>query len=489
MLLIKIDNEPGIPRYLQIFEAIKSRIESGQISAGQRLPASRVLAVQLGVNRSTVIRAYEELWAKGYVETYRGGFTQVRLHSFVDSSDNNAAQTGFDWERHSSPFLKTFVEKYRSLGYPQVSLPRIDFRTLAPDSRLFPVERFRKCMQEVLAFKGRDLLQYGNAAGYLPLRQFIATRLRLHGIPCQPEEVLISHGIQNALELCIRALCGAGSRVVVEQPTYSHILPLLELYHIQPLGVSMRPEGMDTDELECLLSREKIAFVYTMPNFHNPMGITSSQAHRERLLEVCRKYAVPLIEDGFEEELKYMGKAILPLKAMDTTGQVIYLGTFSKVLFPGLRIAWVVAPTRFLDTLSTLKQVGDISGNMLSQASLELFCRKGYYDTHIRKVHRVYRKRMETALKAIKKCLPSDRFHFIRPVGGYTIWFEMSNPEVIPAFVDQLAANGVAVSPGNQFFIAGSQVSGFRVSIAQCDDKQIEEGFRLMAQTIKTITR
>jgi DNA-binding transcriptional MocR family regulator len=218
--------------------------------------------------------------------------------------------------------------------------------------------------------------------------------------------------------------------------------------------VPMRADGMDLDVLEHKLRRRDVAFVFTMPNFQNPTGITTRQAHRERLLALCEAHRVPLVEDGFEEELKYFGHAVLPIKSMDRNGIVIYLGTFSKVVFPGLRVGWVVAHPDCIERLVPVGRVGWLSGNVLTQAAVSRFCDSGSYEEHIRRVHRAYRPRMRALLDGLTTHMPKGRASWSKPRGGYTLFVETRSRRQRGEddAISHLCSAGVLVSPGSFCF-------------------------------------
>ncbi len=224
-----------------------------------------------------------------------------------------------------------------------------------------------------------------------------------------------------------------------------------------------------------------------MPNFHNPTGITTSQAHREKLLKICEKSRVLLVEDGFEEEMKYLGKAVLPVKSMDYHNIVLYLGTFSKVLFPGLRIGWIAADKKCVEKLCAIKNIGDLSSSSLNQAALHLFCQKGHYDLHLKRVHKVYRKRMYTALRVARENIPNDIVSYTKPLGGYTIWFELKHSKSEDEAIQHIYRHGVAVSPGSFYFPDTTKNICFRVSIAHRDEHEIEKGIKRLGEALRSL--
>jgi DNA-binding transcriptional MocR family regulator len=509
MIILNLERKSKMPLFRQIFQQLKRLIENNTLEPGFRMPSTRTLAEKHGINRSTVYKAYEELWALGYMESRPGSYSVVRKRQKIATPEQKSKQGLIQWETISSDVGQTLHHAYREL---KSRLPLIqgtfdaagksdviNFASLDLDPRLFPIEDFRRCLNTVLVEQGGKILRYGEGAGYKPLREYIAGRLRVHGISTNFDEIVITNGCQNAIELVLKFLTVPGSRVATESPTYTNILPLLKYFKTGIIGIPMKPDGMDLDFLGEVLSREtqKPAFVYTMPNFHNPTGVTTDQPHRERLLALCETYAVPLVEDGFEEEMKYYGKVPLPIKSMDRNQVVIYMGTFSKVLFPGIRIGWIAAENKLIERLEAIKKFSDLSTNTLLQAALYEFCEQGHYNRHVKRMHREYRKRMHTALTGLKEHLPGfDRVSWTEPAGGYLIWMKLQDTGMDRETLKQVfIRNGVTVMPGTSFYPESSLPSPdantphqyFRLSISTLNENEIREGIRRLAKTISKI--
>ncbi len=359
-MIIHIDKGLALPVYKQIIDRIKGLIDQGAIAPGYRLPSSRRLAQKLGVNRTTVYQAYEELQAQGYLQSRPGSYNivQKRMREAVYDPQ---ARSSIRWDRASSGQAGK-VYKIFSRYSPEkpacfsAGIEPIDLASLDPDERLHPVRDFRKCIDVTLDKLGAETLKYGNHQGYLPLREYIAQRLRLHGVATSEKEILITNGAPQAIDLDTRMLSRPGHAVVIEAPTYANLLPILEFNGARVRAVPMKEDGMDLDFLETVLATDKVSFVYTMPNFQNPTGITTTHEHREKLLALCSRANVPILEDGFEEDMKYFGKVDLPVKSIDQKNLVIYIGTFSKALFPGLRIGWITAEADCISRLLAIKR-------------------------------------------------------------------------------------------------------------------------------------
>jgi DNA-binding transcriptional MocR family regulator len=488
-MIIRIDRDAPTPLHRQIEAGIKRLADDGSLIPGQALPPSRELARRLGVNRSTVYQAYAELQAQGYLASRPGSYNVVQARR-KETAYDPARRGQLDWARLSTPGARAAHAANLALAPAALRRPAdgtlIDFASLEVDPRLYPLAEFRSVVRRVLAASGPEGLRYGDLKGYLPLRETLARRLRLHGIAVSEDEILIASGSQQGLDLIVRALCPAGGRVAVEVPTYARFLPLLALNGAEPVAVPMTASGMDLDALERILDSGPVRFVYSMPNFHNPTGITTSHAHRERLLSLCLAHETPLVEDGFEEDMKYFGKVPLPLKSIDANGVVIYLGTFSKALFSGLRVGWVTADRDFVDRLAAIKRFSDLGMSPLVQMSIDRFCRLGHYDLHLKRIHRVYRRRLLLTLEEMDRRMP-EGVTWTRPVGGYTLWVKLPRKVGAAALRSHLAAHGVAATPGAEFFPGARPTEYLRLCIARPDEAEIRTGMKRLGEALAAL--
>jgi GntR family transcriptional regulator/MocR family aminotransferase len=493
-MLVKIDRGAPTPIHRQILEGIKALIENGTLAAGQALPPSRGLARQIGVNRSTVYQAYAELQAQGYLLSRPGSYNTVQARRKEVAYDPRRRGL-IDWDRASTEnarkvyranlALQAARRPARTPAAPEEKAA-VDFASLEVDPRLYPLAEFRSVMSRVLLEAGPEAFRYGHPQGYAPLRAGIARRLRLHGISVSANDVLVTSGSQQGLDLITRLLCPPGSRIAVECPTYARFLPLLELNGAKPVAVPMTAAGMDLDALEKVLAAGGIRFIYTMPNFQNPTGITTAHPHRERLLTLALKHKTPILEDGFEEDMKYFGKVPLPLKSIDEHGIVIYLGTFSKALFSGLRIGWITADRDGIERLTAVKRFSDLSTSALTQIAIDRFCRLGLYDLHLKRIHRVYRRRLQLTLQEMDRHMPKG-VEWTRPAGGYTLWVKMARPVGAEELRGRLARFGVAVTPGAEFFPGGGLSRHFRLCIAKPDEAEIGDGIRRLGKALAAL--
>lgn len=490
MIVLSLNKKSRTSLSWQVFTEIKEMIENNTLPPGTKLPSSRMLAAKHGISRNVAYNAYEELWGQGYVESRPGSYTIVRKKTPSIKLTQRADKGLIDWNNVVSLKSKEvydIISKYPRSGYRMKSSDFIDMGTLDLDHRILPYEDFRRCINTVIK-KQPYIFNYGEPEGYFPLRSFIASRLRTHGIHVAPEEIMITNGTQHSLDLTLRLLGKSGSVIVTENPTYSLALPLMQFYQAEIISVSMYEDGLNLSELNKILKSKQVSFVYTTPNFHNPTGITMSPEVREDLVRMCEKYQVPIVEDAFEEEMKYFGKVPLSIKSMDKNQIVIYMSSFSKVLFPGVRIGWIAADKDFTKIASAVKKTSDLASNSVIQAALCEFCRQGYYDIHITRMNRIYKKRMQTALQVLKNELSCDHISWSEPLGGYLIWLKLSRLNISEEELHGIFKNfKINTAPGSLYFNKKPADHYIRLSISQLNEEEIIEGVGRLGKALKEI--
>ncbi|MBI9101048.1 MAG: PLP-dependent aminotransferase family protein [Spirochaetales bacterium] len=503
MLLLSVDRQRKIPLFKQISEQIRRMISIEVLKEGDRLPSTRELANQLKLNRSTISRAYEELWALGFLESSSGTYTRVRKRAALKATELNeavSAPTHLNLVDKLTPSCKKMIsslpktirlfepsEESKDLAHDSKV---IDLSTLSPDPQLWPVDEFRKTLNHQISFQGKTLFDYDDPAGNLGLRTALAEYLGRHQINLTPDELIITNGAQGALDLIFRSLISTGNRIITEKPTYSYIMPLSKYYGANLIQIPTDHSGMDLKILEKTLKKEPSSIIYTMPNFQNPMGISTTQEHRENLLRICETYKAPLIEDGFLEELKYTGKTILPIKSMDKKDYVIYIGSFSKVLFPSLRIGWIAANPSYIEKLIELRRMTELSGNAIIQATMAGYLNNGMYEKYVRKIHTKYRERLQVAMQAARSWLDLPGLKFTKPSGGFLFWISWENPPCREDyFLKKIQSKNISLTPGSRFFASPQVHINMRISIARANPEEISLGIKEIGSTIREILR
>jgi 2-aminoadipate transaminase len=359
---------------------------------------------------------------------------------------------------------------------------RPDFISFAgglPAPELFPIDAFQKASAKVFAENGPAVLQYSTTEGHLPLREWIAADMKRHGIAATAENVLITSGSQQALDLVGKLLISAGDLVVVEAPTYVGGLQAFNLYEAQYWTASVDDEGLRTDMLEEGL-RAKPRFLYVLPNFQNPSGVTLSLQRRKELVSLADKHGIPIVEDDPYGELRYEGEPFPPLMLLDREN-VIYLSTFSKTLSPGLRVGWIVAPAEVISKLVQLKQGTDLHTSGLNQMLAYEIVRTGFLEEHVKQLCAVYRQRRDVMLSALKEFFPPEA-SWTHPQGGLFLWITMPQGIDCHELLNEAVQEKVAFVPGNSFFPdADSGLRYMRLNFSNAAPDRIVEGIRRLA--------
>lgn len=442
-----LDPALASPLYRQLSDYFARLISSGELGTGERLPATRELAGQLGINRTTVSAAYEILEAEGLISG------QVGRGSFV--APRTAARTP-DWADLLAPMHNPAQRQYTS-GV------RISFAVSRPPEELFPLADFRQSCQEVLESQQLgSMLQLGPAAGYEPLRQHLLEEARYEGAIGRDDDLLITNGCQQALDLLRRVLVRPGMRVAVEDPIYPGLKNVL------------LAGGAD---LVALPSRSTIAVL--TPNFQNPTGLTISLEDRDEALRAARQDGTVLIENDIYSALRYEGTAIPSLKQLAPDAGTVLLRSFSKVAFPGIRLGWVIGPRPLVAAMRQTKQVTDLHSDQFSQAVMLRFAESGRLAAHVSKMIEAGRERLHVALRSAERFLPSGS-HFTRPQGGMNLWVTLPSELDAASLLDQAEREGVAYLPGSVFAVTRPANNALRLSFGGSTPDDIRRGIEIL---------
>jgi len=365
----------------------------------------------------------------------------------------------------------------------------------APD--VFPLDRFQEACRRVLQLNGHQALQYGASEGYEPLREMIARHIARYGIKAKAENVLITCGSQQALDLIGKLFINAGDRVLVEAPTYLGALQAFDVYGAEYVSVHCDHDGLRTDLLEERL-RSGPKFMYVLPNFQNPGGTTLSEGRRHQLVLLADKYGIPIIEDDPYGQLRYEGEHLPPLVVIDrenlrrdqgySIGNVIYLSTFSKTLAPGLRLGWIVAPPDVIAKLVQLKQGADLHTSTFTQVVAYEVAKDNFLDEHVKLIRKVYRERRDVMIESLKKYFPPE-VTWTHPQGGLFLWVTLPEGMDCNRLFETALTENVAFVPGDCFYAHnGFDNEGarhMRLNFSYGQPEQIREGIRRLAAAIK----
>ena len=487
---LKIDKSSKEPAYEQIRLQIKQLVRDGLLPAGTKIPSVRELARALGISVKTVRSAYDELAAESIIETRHGSGTYISERPDVVVGSNLRTREEMEGPLKDLPPMRWEPYYFRSEFF---MLPRskrhtgdlINFTQASPDPSLFPFERIKQIATTMLWYPKEFFFDRGHPQGYQPLVEHLEKEMALAGVPMAEGEndIILTSGFQRALALILDLILHPGQKVAVEAPTFSGLLNLLISKRIDYVPIPMTPDGMDTDYLATVLDQGEVRAVITIPTYHNPTGITMSQARREHLLRLAARHRLPVIEDDWGRHIRYEGEAPPPLKAMDPGGYVIHIGTFSKVFLPGLRIGWITTPSALAIPLVRAKAGGDVGDSFFLQALLHEFILKGHFDKHVRRSVKEYKRRRNAMVDALKKYLPRG-CSFIEPRGGLTIWVELpDNLRSVP-LLSLARESGVEFLPAAFCMPERRDAPALRLSFSRTNVEEIESGIRSLCSVI-----
>ena len=370
----------------------------------------------------------------------------------------------------------------------------ISFAGGLPAPEVFPRDEIAAAAARVLRDQGQTALQYAATEGYLPLRELLVRQMARYGIKVTPANVLITSGSQQGLDLIGRLFVNPGDRILTESPTYLGALQAWSAYQADYLTVPIDDLGIDVDQLEAQL-RAGPKFLYILPNFQNPAGVTLSLERRRRLVELANHYGAPIVEDDPYGQLRYEGEHLPPLVQLDAelhdqrdgefTGDVLYLSTLSKTLAPGLRVAWIVAPESVITRLVQMKQGADLHTSTFCQLVAYEVAKDGFLDTHVRRIRELYGERRNAMLAALERHFPNE-VSWTRPAGGLFVWLTLPPGLDSTALLrEALERERVAFVPGTAFFPRGGGERTCRLNFSYAGTDRIDEGIRRLGNVIK----
>lgn len=445
------DPKSEAPVYRQVFEYLKDEIVSGHLPRGSRLPATRKLAEDFGLNRSTILAAFALLEEHRLIRSFVG------RGSFVVGKP------------------------------PEPSAPSdgiINFASGRPLADSHPVELFRLSAEEVLAQQDLGaVLQLGSSYGYAPLRRYLIEQARQAEVAGPEDEVLITSGCQQALDLLQRVLIRPGDAVAIEDPVYPGLKNLFLAAGARVVGIPLTEEGMALDYLERVVERERPKMLVVTPNFQNPTGVCLGMDERARIVNLCESAGITLVENDTYAGMRYRGATMPGLKAM-AGAEVVLLRTFSKVSFPGLRVGWVVGPRGLLARLAEAKKNSDLHSDHLSQAILLRFAESGRLEAHLERVKRHGLQQLDTMLTSLKRSMPEGAF-WTEPEGGMNVWVRLPDPIDTSAAAERAAREGVTYLPGRYFEVSRPASSALRLNFSGLSLEEIRVGIETLGRIFK----
>lgn len=360
-----------------------------------------------------------------------------------------------------------------------------------PSPDAFPAEAIAKISADVLKNDPISVLQYSVSEGYTPLRNHLMDYMKKeHNTGRDFDDIIITTGAQQIMDLCSKAIVNEGDVVICEAPSFIGSLNTFRSYNAKLVGVNVEPDGMSMEALEdALITNSNAKFIYTIPNFQNPSGVTMSIEKRRKMYELAKKYGVLIIEDNPYGDLRYSGEYVPNIKSFDEDGIVIYAGSFSKVISPGMRVAYCICPKPIFQKLVVCKQGNDVHTNIWSQFVCDEFITKYDFNAHLETLRKIYAKKAEYCMSLLDKyCAPAITYHKID--GGLFIWCDLHESIDMPDFCKTAVQNKVCVVPGNAFLTDETEkCQSFRINFSTPTDEQLEKGIKILGRLANSLVK
>ncbi len=474
---LSVDRSAPNAGYRQVYQQLREAILTGELAPGTRLPASRRLAGEMGVARVTVVRAYEQLAAEGFVESRVGAGTFVVNAPLGSQNETEPVPQQYkpaltDWGKRVLSLEKSAERTSENFR------PEIEFGFGRSFAEQFPYDVWRRLLGRYLSTDDAMLSRYGSAAGFYPLRQTIAEYLvRARGVRCTAEEVVIVSGGQQALDILARLLLNPGDEVLVETPGYRDAFALFRLHQARLVGLQVDNKGLPVDRIpaDC---RARLAFV--TPSHQFPKGGTMPLARRLSLLGWAREHGAMVIEDDYDGDLRYSGGSLAALQGLDEDGRVVYLGTFSKVLFPALRLGYLVLPPALTAPFVRAKDLLDRGAPTLTQAAVADFLAEGHFERHLRHLRYLYGQKRAVLVRALEEHL-GERVSYSPVAAGLHVMLFANSDLDESRLVREAAARGVRVYAGAPYHLQHPSPPSILLGFSGLSEAEIVEGVRRLA--------
>ena len=475
-LTITLDPSREQPLFLQLAGAIADDIRRGLLKTGEALPGSRELADSLGINRNTVVASYGELASEGLISTRIGGGTFVAMSTV----DPFAAH-------QPSNEVPTYALRPAECSLPRIGTLQPGTLLLSygiPDARLFPTAALTRAFRRAIGQRGRSLLTYADSCGQPRLRGELASMLaRTRGLPVTSDNLMITHSIEQAIDLVARMLLQPGDVVAVEASGYPPAWSVLKLAGARLMPVPLDDDGLDVDALEALLARQQIRAVFLTPHHQFPTTVVMSQARRIRLAQLSLQHGFAIIEDDYDHEFHYDGKPILPIVSGVGAANVIYIGSLSNLLAPGISTGFVIAPAAVFDRLAALRAASDARGDAAMECAIAELFEDGELLRHTRRMRRIYAARRDALAASLTHHL-GGAVAFRIPEGGMGLWARVDDGIDVAAWSHAGEREGVQFFGAGRYAFSQREQPFLRLGFSYHDETELDEAVRRMARSL-----
>jgi DNA-binding transcriptional MocR family regulator len=472
----------GRPVYIQVKDYMKHLIIKGAMQGNQKLPSTRELSVLLKVSRNSVISAYEGLADDGFAYAVQGQGSYVAPAS---PGSVSVSSWTMDWKDRMNGHARLAEELDIMKRGVRAEKGTISFTSIAPDERLFDLENVKRAFMDRMSAEGNVLLNYGYAKGYKPLINYLQQYMEHKGVDMLGKDILITNGFTEGFDIILSALSKRNGSVICENPTHHTAIKNLKLHGFGIKGIAMERDGIHLGELENALAQGSYDCAYFVPSYHNPTGIVMSPEKRQGLMKLMTRYEIPVIEDGFNEELRYSGSHVAPLIAAAGKGNsVVYLGSFSKVLFPGLRVGWVLADRELIYVLESIKRARSIHTSTLDQSILYQYLHNGNLEKYLKRARAEYKRKYELTLQCCKEYVP---YRALSGDGGLHLFVTFDPGFNTRELLAACRERGVIFTAGDIFFTDGKGQHTMRLGFSRVADEDIRKGIEIIGRTARQL--
>ncbi len=486
-LSVALEHASGVPAYVQLYEQIRELILAGRIVPGARLPSTRALAGELGVSRTTTLAAYDQLTSEGYLDgkVGSGAFVSRDIPEYVLSVSSQITPAS---GRCAQAFEARPTVSRRAAHHTTTPMTdrRRAFDPGLTDIRDFPVDEWMRLMARSQRMPSNEWLFERNPGGYPPLREAISEYLRtMRGLECSSEQVIVTSGAREAAELLARVLFDPGDTVWMEEPGYPTVRETIGSQGGQVRPIPIDAEGFDLERAQSMFPGARLAFV--TPSRQYPIGMPLSLSRRLALIDWASREKAWIVEDDYDSEYRYTGRPIAAMATLDSDGRVIYMGSFSKVMFTGLRLGWLVVPKSITDTFLAVQGVFGTQASTTAQPALSEFIAKGKFGAHIRRMRRLYSARQKHLVAELGRLIGSDLavepqdagMHIVARLSG-DLSERMSDRQAS----ERAARNGITAPALSSYYLQGTSESGLVLGYAGIPENEITKGVERLAAAL-----
>jgi GntR family transcriptional regulator/MocR family aminotransferase len=490
-LAVTLDDKSEVPLHRQLHEELRRSILSGRLSPGSRVPSTRALAQSLGVSRTTVTQCYEDLISEGYLQAAIGSGTFICEHlpEKLLKAEPIKQSSKLVLPPKQSLRLSAYGDRVLNSAQPEnrSAEPTVSFKHWRPAFDQLPLRQWRRLVSRHSRSNGPVIFDYSDdSLGFEPLREAIAAYLaRSRAVRCEPNQVFICSGAQRAVDLITRVLIEPGDSIAMEDPGYLGARQIFVSQGAELLPARVDESGIIVEELKARAT-SKAKLVYVSPSHQFPTGVLLSLSRRLALLAWAAQQNAFIIEDDYDSEYRYGGRPVPALQGLDQNGCVIYVGTFSKVLFPSLRLGYLIAPLRLLETLARAKWLVDRQSPLIEQYALADFISEGHLERHIRRMRTLYERRRKALVDAFSEYLP-NRVSILGDNAGMHLMARFRSDFDDTELIDRAARRGVEIVSARPYYLRAKYSNEFIFGYSNLGERKIREGVRKLSHALKEL--